>query len=68
MESPQDEQPANPQEIPQDDLQDELQDEPQVASTLTPAERALFEAARQVLENGMKLLGITPIARRTVAA
>ena len=29
-------------------------------SCLTPAEAALFESARQVLENGMKLLGIMP--------
>jgi arginyl-tRNA synthetase len=29
-------------------------------SSLTPAEAALFESARQVLENGMKLLGIMP--------
>ncbi|KAH8598889.1 arginyl-tRNA synthetase [Bisporella sp. PMI_857] len=29
-------------------------------SAPTPAEAALFEAARQVLENGMKLLGIVP--------
>jgi arginyl-tRNA synthetase len=29
----------------------------------TTAESALFEATRQVLENGMKLVGIWPIAR-----
>ena len=29
----------------------------------TPAESALFEVTRQVLENGMKLVGIWPIAR-----
>jgi hypothetical protein len=29
-------------------------------STLAPAEAALFESARQVLENGMKLVGIVP--------
>jgi arginyl-tRNA synthetase len=30
--------------------------------TVTPAQSALYEATRIVLENGMKLLGLTPIA------
>jgi arginyl-tRNA synthetase len=33
-------------------------------SSLTPAEAALFESARQVLENGMKLLGTMPASRQ----
>jgi len=35
-------------------------EEAQKEPSPTPAETALFEAARQVLENGMRLLGITP--------
>jgi arginyl-tRNA synthetase len=32
-------------------------------SSLTPGEAALLESTRQVLENGMKLLGIMPVSR-----
>jgi arginyl-tRNA synthetase len=39
-------------------------EEGQEESKPTPAEAALFESVRQVLENGMTLLGITPATRR----
>ncbi|KAF2707122.1 arginyl-tRNA synthetase [Pleomassaria siparia CBS 279.74] len=32
------------------------------ATKITPAQAALYEATRTVLENGMKILGLTPIA------
>jgi arginyl-tRNA synthetase len=37
----------------------EIKEDPEESSP-TPAEAALFESARQVLENGMRLLGIIP--------
>jgi arginyl-tRNA synthetase len=37
--------------------------EGQEEGSLTPAEAALFEAVRQVLENGVKVLGIKPFTR-----
>jgi arginyl-tRNA synthetase len=39
-------------------------EEGQEESSPTPAEAALFESVRQVLENGMNLLGITPAIRQ----
>jgi arginyl-tRNA synthetase len=38
-------------------------EEGQEESSPTPAEEALFESVRQVLENGMSLLGIMPVSR-----
>jgi arginyl-tRNA synthetase len=40
----------------------ETEEEVQSKADFTPAEAALFETVRQVLENGMKLLGIRPAA------
>lgn len=39
-------------------------EEGQEESSPTPAEAPLFESVRQGLENGMNLLGITPVTRR----
>ena len=38
-------------------------EEGQEESSPTPAEAVLFESVRQVLENGMSLLGIMPVSR-----
>ncbi|KIX03973.1 arginine-tRNA ligase [Rhinocladiella mackenziei CBS 650.93] len=53
-------------EVPEE-VQGEGPGEIQDQLNLTPAETVLFEAVRQVLENGMKLLGITPVTRYTLS-